>query len=41
MIRYDMPAGEYHAHPARSKSYLWKLYAKTPGPCRAVGQRDK
>lgn len=30
MIRYDMPAGEYHAHPARSKSYLWKLYANTP-----------
>ena len=31
MIRYDMPAGEYHAHPARSKSYLWKLYSGTPG----------
>lgn len=30
MIRYDMPEGEYHAHPARSKSYLWKLYSKTP-----------
>lgn len=30
MIRYDLPAGEYHAHPARSKSYLWKLYAGTP-----------
>jgi exodeoxyribonuclease VIII len=30
MIRYDLPAGEYHAHPARSKSYLWKLYSGTP-----------
>jgi hypothetical protein len=30
MIRYDQPAGEYHADPARSKSYLWKLYADTP-----------
>lgn len=30
MISYDMPAGEYHAHPARSKSYLWKFYANTP-----------
>lgn len=30
MIRYEMPAGEYHAHPARSKSYLWKLYSETP-----------
>ena len=30
MIRYDLPAGEYHAHPARSKSYLWKLYTETP-----------
>ncbi len=30
MIRYDLAAGEYHAHPARSKSYLWKLYSETP-----------
>lgn len=30
MIRYDLSAGEYHAHPARSKSYLWKLYSGTP-----------
>lgn len=30
MIRYDMTNGEYHAHPARSKSYLWKLYSQTP-----------
>ena len=30
MIRYDMAPGEYHAHPARSKSYLWKLYSSTP-----------
>lgn len=30
MIRYDLSIGEYHAHPARSKSYLWKLYANTP-----------
>jgi exodeoxyribonuclease VIII len=30
MIRYDMSPGEYHAHPARSKSYLWKLYNETP-----------
>ena len=30
MIRYDLPAAEYHAHPARSKSYLWKLYSGTP-----------
>jgi hypothetical protein len=30
MIRYDLPEGEYHAHPARSKSYLWKLYSGTP-----------
>ena len=30
MIRYDMPEGEYHAHTARSKSDLWKLYANTP-----------
>ena len=30
MIQYDLPAGEYHAHPARSKSYLWKLYSGTP-----------
>lgn len=30
MIRYDLPSGEYHAHPARSKSYLWRLYANTP-----------
>lgn len=30
MIRYDLSAGEYHAHPARSKSYLWKLYTETP-----------
>ena len=30
MIRYDLSAGEYHAHTARSKSYLWKLYSETP-----------
>ena len=30
MIRYDLPSGEYHAHPSRSKSYLWKLYSGTP-----------
>lgn len=30
MISYDLPPGEYHAHPARSKSYLWKLYSGTP-----------
>jgi exodeoxyribonuclease VIII len=30
MIQYDLPSGEYHAHPARSKSYLWKLYSGTP-----------
>ncbi len=30
MIRYDLPAGEYHADPARSKSYLWRLYTGTP-----------
>lgn len=30
MIRYDLPAGEYHVHPARSKSYLWKHYSGTP-----------
>lgn len=30
MIKYDMAAAEYHAHPARSKSYLWNLYTKTP-----------
>lgn len=30
MIQYDLPSGEYHAHPARSKSYLWRLYSGTP-----------
>ena len=30
MIKYDLSNGEYHASPARSKSYLWNLYANTP-----------
>jgi exodeoxyribonuclease VIII len=30
MIQYDLSSGEYHAHPARSKSYLWRLYSGTP-----------
>ncbi len=30
MIPYDLSPGEYHAHPARSKSYLWKFYTETP-----------
>ena len=30
MIQYDLSNGEYHAHPARSKSYLWTLHSETP-----------
>lgn len=40
MIRYDMSAGEYHAHPARSKSYLWKLYSGTPAHAE-FGEAEK
>ena len=42
MIRYDLPAGEYHAHHARSKSYLWKLYNETPAHAElAAGKTSK
>ena len=30
MIQHDLPIGEYHAHPAISKSGLWTLYTQTP-----------
>lgn len=39
MIRYDLPAAEYHAHPARSKSYLWRLYSRTPAHAE-YGERE-
>jgi PDDEXK-like domain of unknown function (DUF3799) len=42
MIRYDMPPGEYHAHPARSKSYLWKFYSETPAHAElGIGKTTK
>ena len=42
MISYDLSAGEYHAHPARSKSYLWKLYTETPAHAElGVGKTTK
>lgn len=30
MIKHNMSNADYHAHPARSKSYLWELYSHTP-----------
>ena len=30
MLKHNMSNAEYHAHPARNKSYLWELYNKTP-----------
>lgn len=42
MISYDLAPGEYHAHPARSKSYLWKLYNETPAHAElAAGKTSK